>query len=54
MKCATFEEHSSLCVVYFRFSGTIFPVSMIDGEGKISDILIISSVQEKVYLKTGF
>ena len=31
MKCAIFEEHSSSCVVYFRFSGTLFPVSMIDG-----------------------
>ena len=32
MKCAIFEEHSSSCVVYSRFSGTLFPVSMIDGE----------------------
>ena len=32
MKCAIFEEHSSSCVVYFRFSGTLFPVSMIDGD----------------------
>ena len=32
MKCAIFEEHSPSCVVYFRFSGTLFPVSMIDGE----------------------
>ena len=32
MKCATFDEHSSSCVVYSRFSGTLFPVSMIDGE----------------------
>ena len=32
MKCAIFEEHSSWCVVYSRFSGTLFPVSMIDGE----------------------
>ena len=31
MKCAIFEEHSSSCVVYSRFSGTLFPVSMIDG-----------------------
>ena len=31
MKCAIFEEHSSSCVVYFRFTGTLFPVSMIDG-----------------------
>ena len=32
MKCAIFEEHSSSCVVNFRFSGTLFPVSMMDGE----------------------
>ena len=32
MKCAIFEEHSSSCVVYSRFSGALFPVSMIDGE----------------------
>ena len=32
MKCAIFEGHSSSCVVYFRFSGTLFPVSMIDGD----------------------
>ena len=31
MKCAIFEEHSSSCVVYSRFSGALFPVSMIDG-----------------------
>ena len=31
MKCAIFEEHSSSCVVYFQFTGTLFPVSMIDG-----------------------
>ena len=31
MKCAIFEEHSSSCAVYSRFSGTLFPVSMIDG-----------------------
>ena len=31
MKCPIFEEHSSSCVVYSRFSGTLFPVSMIDG-----------------------
>ena len=31
MKWAIFEEHSSSCVVYSRFSGTLFPVSMIDG-----------------------
>ena len=27
-----FEEYSPSFVVYFRFSGTLFPVSMIDGE----------------------
>ena len=32
MKCAIFEEHSSSCAVYFQFSGTLYPVSMIDGE----------------------
>ena len=32
MKCAIFEEHSSSCVVYFRFSGALFPVSMLDGD----------------------
>ena len=32
MKCAIFEEHSSSCVVYSRFSGALFPVSMIEGE----------------------
>ena len=32
MKCAIFEEDSSSCVVYSRFSGTLFPVSMIDGD----------------------
>ena len=31
MKWAIFEEHSSSCVVYSRFSGTLFPVSIIDG-----------------------
>ena len=35
MKCAVFEEHSFSCVVYFRFSGTLFPVSMIDGVNRI-------------------
>ena len=36
MKCAIFEEYSSSCVVYFRFSGTLFPVSMIDGVNRNS------------------
>ena len=31
LKCAIFEDHSASCVAYFRFSGTLFPVSMIDG-----------------------
>ena len=31
MKCTIFEEHSSSCVVYSRFSGALFPVLMIDG-----------------------
>ena len=30
LKCAIFEEHLASCVVYFQFSGTLFPVSMID------------------------
>ena len=30
-----FEERSSSGVVYFRFSGTLFPVSMIYGDGFI-------------------
>ena len=38
MKCAIFEEHSSSCVVNFRFSGTLFPVSMIDGDKTISSL----------------
>ena len=40
MKCAIFEEHSSSCVVYFRFSGTLFPVSMIDGECDYYEMII--------------
>ena len=39
MKCAIFEEHSSSCVVYFRFSGTLFPVSMIDGAHAVRPIV---------------
>ena len=43
MKCTIFEEHSSSCVVYFRFSGTLFPVSMIDGASvSLAVIRIIS------------
>ena len=45
MKCAIFEEHSSSCVVYFRFSGTLFPVSMIDG------VVIRPETNEKMDLK---
>ena len=40
MKCAIFEEHSSSCVVYSRFGGTLFPVSMIDGD------LVTSGISE--------
>ena len=36
MKCPIFEEHSSSYVVYFRFSGTLFPVSMIDGDDGVN------------------
>ena len=32
MKCVILEEHSSSCFVYYRVNGTLFPVSMIDGE----------------------
>ena len=39
MKCAIFEEHSSSCVVYSRFSGTLFPVSMIDGDTQEGELL---------------
>ena len=39
IKYAIFEEHSPSCVVYFRFSGTLFPVSMIDGEIAIFKIM---------------
>ena len=39
MKCAIFEEHSSSCVVYFRFSATLFPVSMLDGATELSILL---------------
>ena len=35
MKCAFFEEHSSSCVVYSRLGGTLFPVSMIDGDHRL-------------------
>ena len=40
MKWAIFEEHSSSCVVYSRFSGTLFPVSMIDGVIDKSSLII--------------
>ena len=60
MKCAIFEEHSSSCVVYSRFSGTLFPVSMIDGETlkyrqinmllalSLSDVLFILLINVKM------
>ena len=44
MKSAIFEEHSSSCVVYFRFSGTLFPVSMIDGDHVKKEILASKSI----------
>ena len=47
MKCAIFEEHSSSCVVYFRFSGTLFPVSMIDGVNVGQSWLYTSNVAVK-------
>ena len=46
MKCAIFEEHSSSCVVYSRFSGTLFPVSIIDGDSTREKIIIIDGVLE--------
>ena len=48
MKCAIFEEHSSSCVVYSRFSGTLFPVSMIDGDS--ASILFCKAIQLKTNL----
>ena len=44
MKYAIFEEHSSSCVVYSRFSGTLFPVSMIDGDYRLQSFLGIQYV----------
>ena len=32
MKYSIFQEHSHSRFVYFRFSGDLFPVVMIDGE----------------------
>ena len=49
MKCAIFEEHSSSCVVYFRFSGTLFPVSMIDGvHAKNKKIKFLSEMRARI------
>ena len=45
MKCAIFEEDSSSCVVYSRFSGTLFPVSMIDGE---SDNFAVNCIKRTI------
>ena len=50
MKCAIFEEHSSSCVVYSRFSGTLFPVSMIDGADAIL-ILSLHCLFPQTYLR---
>ena len=49
MKCAIFEEHSFSCVVYFRFSGTLFPVSMLDGEQNKQKLVncLLKLAQEK-------
>ena len=35
MKYSIFQEHSHSRFVYFRFSGDLFPVVMIDGDMKI-------------------
>ena len=50
MKCAVSEEHSSSCVVYSRFSGTLFPVSMIDGD----DVLLICNFLSFCQILMGF
>ena len=34
MKYSIFQEHSHLRFVYFRFSGDLFPVVMIDGDAE--------------------
>ena len=52
MKCAIFEEYSSSCVVHFRFSGRLFPVSMIDGDKMtalkhMSTILVVKERNRK-------
>ena len=49
MKCAIFEEHSSSCVVYFRFGGTLFPVSMIDGDFEYNRNQIETSTSFQIY-----
>ena len=48
MKCAIFEEHSSSCVVYFRLSGTLFPVSMIEGDNCF--LVLVSASIYFIYL----
>ena len=52
MKCAIFEELSSSCVVYSRFSGTLFPVSMIDGE--YYDMILFSGKEESTSILLKF
>ena len=51
MKCAIFEEHSSSCVVYFRFSGTLFPVSMLDGDMRPLILFRSEKKTDEVHLK---
>ena len=50
VKCAIFEEHSSSCVVFSRFSGTLFPVSMIDGEINIMKEISVREMTKMVKL----
>ena len=51
VKCAIFEEHSSSCVVYSRFSGTLFPVSMTDGEKYV--VYLIASYRDVAVASHG-
>ena len=55
MKCAIFEDHSSSCAVYSRFSGTLFPVSMIDGDYMRSTGQLQIQFRQvyKMYIPTG-
>ena len=52
MKCAIFEEHSSSCVFYSRFSGTLFPVSMIDGVNGVMRNRKIPTLGSKIQWET--